>query len=77
LVIILSKDAAKALRKINEPDYTRIKTAIAKIPFGDIKRLVNTSVAYRLRVGDWRILFDMNDKIEIHEILQRGSAYKN
>ena len=73
--IILSKDAVKSLKKINEPDYTRIKNAIKKIPIGDIKRLVNASSAYRLRVGDWRVLFDMSDTIKINEILPRGSAY--
>jgi len=75
--IILSKDAAKSLSRINEPDYSRIKTAIAKIPAGNIKRLVNASSSYRLRVGNWRILFDMRNVISINEILPRGSAYKN
>jgi len=75
--IILAKNAVKALEKINQQDKKRIKSAIYKIPLGDIKKLKNIVPAYRLRVGNWRILFDMSDIIEIQEILPRGSAYKN
>jgi mRNA-degrading endonuclease RelE of RelBE toxin-antitoxin system len=46
------------------------------IPVGDIKKLKGFTVAYRLRVGDWRILFDMGADITITNILPRGEAYK-
>ena len=71
-----SKQAAKAISKINNPLKKNIKEAIEKLPNGDVKKLKGYSNAYRLRIGDYRILFDMNGKIEITNILPRGKAYK-
>jgi len=71
-----SKQAVKAINKINNPFKKNIKEAIEKLPDGDVKKLKGYSNAYRLRVGDYRILFDMNGKIEITNILPRGEAYK-
>jgi len=75
--IILSNRAVKAITQLNEPDKGRIKNAIAILPHGDVKKLKGYSTAYRLRVGNWRILYDNIDgRIEITDILTRGSAYK-
>ena len=71
-----SKVAGKALKRINDPDKRRIKDAIVKLPRDDVKKLTGYENAYRLRVGDYRILFDMGAKIEITNILPRGDAYK-
>ena len=76
LQIQYSKQAVKAISKINNPTKQRIKTAIEKLPAGDIKKLQGYSNAYRVRVGDYRILFDINENIEITNILPRGEAYK-
>jgi mRNA-degrading endonuclease RelE of RelBE toxin-antitoxin system len=54
----------------------RIKAAIEKLPAGDVKKLTGFLYAYRLRVGGWRILFDMREDIKITNILSRGEAYK-
>jgi mRNA interferase RelE/StbE len=72
-----SKQAVKAINKINNPFKKNIKEAIERLPDGDVKKLKGYSNAYRLRVGDYRILFDMNGEIEITAILPRGDAYKN
>ena len=74
--IIYSVQAAKAISKINNPFKKNIKKAIEKLPAGDVKKLKGYSNAYRLRVGSYRILFDMNEKIEITDVLPRGKAYK-
>jgi mRNA interferase RelE/StbE len=43
---------------------------------GDVKRLVAFSPAYRLRIGDWRVLFDVSgDKILVQRIVHRSEAY--
>lgn len=53
------------------------KRAIEKIPFGDIKKLQGIEEGYRLRVGDLRVLFSMeDDNIYIDNIIPRGQAYK-
>ena len=44
---------------------------------GDIKRLTNHFSEYRLRVGDYRVLFGLKEEsILIHRIKHRREAYK-
>jgi len=44
---------------------------------GNVKHLTNFTPEYRLRVGDYRILFEVeNDKVIVYRILQRGVVYK-
>ncbi|MCL2634642.1 MAG: type II toxin-antitoxin system RelE/ParE family toxin [Oscillospiraceae bacterium] len=72
-----SKQAVKALGRIDSTTKQRIKTAIEKLPVGDIKSLKGYISSYRLRVGDWRVLFEMSiEEIKIDAILPRGEAYK-
>jgi len=72
-----SKRAAKAIEKIPNPIKRNIKEAIEKLPSGDIKKLKGYRNAYRLRVGDYRILYDIDDAICITDVLPRGAAYKD
>ena len=72
-----SKKAVKYINSADKPTKKRLKEAIEKIPFGDIKKLQGVDEGYRLRVGDLRILFSMEDnKIYIDNIIPRGQAYK-
>ena len=72
-----SKKAVKYINSVDRLTKKRLREAIEKIPFGDIKRLQGVEEGYRLRVGDLRILFSMEDnKIYIDNIIPRGQAYK-
>lgn len=74
--IIYSKQALKFLRKLDKPSRVRILLAIEKLPQGDIKKLVNKA-GFRLRVGDYRVIFDKDGNIiEVLEIGNRGEIYK-
>jgi mRNA interferase RelE/StbE len=43
---------------------------------GDIKRLTNYSPEYRLRIGNYRVLFELKEnRIIIYRILHRKDAY--
>lgn len=43
---------------------------------GDVKRLTNHSPEYRLRVGDYRVLFAIAEgRILIYRVLHRREAY--
>lgn len=54
-----------------------MKEAIEKLPIGDVKKLNGLETDYRLRVGDLRVLFSIeDDTITIKDILPRGQAYK-
>ena len=44
---------------------------------GDVKKLTNFTPEYRLRVGEYRVLFEVDgDKIVIYRVLHRKDAYK-
>lgn len=59
------------------PTRRRLTDSIAKLPYeGDIKKLQGID-GYRLRVGDYRILFDLHGTIiDIIKIDNRGQVYK-
>jgi mRNA interferase RelE/StbE len=47
--------------------------------FGDVRKLAGTSDEYRLRVGDWRVLFRLEDGgrlMAISRVLNRRDAYR-
>ncbi|MBS3976019.1 MAG: type II toxin-antitoxin system RelE/ParE family toxin [Syntrophomonadaceae bacterium] len=72
--VIFSRRAEKAFLSLSDKDATRIKDAVEKLKkdpraYGTIK-LENAPVAsYRYRVGEERILFDINDEARVIEIL--------
>ena len=72
--------AEKDLRAIPRRDGERIAGAILALREGlpgDVKKLTNFTPEYRLRVGDWRVLFEIaGDKITIYRILHRREAYR-
>ncbi len=72
-----SKNAVKYVNASDKPTKRRLKEAIEKIPSGDIKKLQGIDNGYRLRVGDLRVLFSIEDDIMyIDNIIPRGQAYK-
>lgn len=74
--IIFSKQAAKYIKYSDKPTKNRLKEAIQKLPAGDVKKLQGYQNEYRLRVGDLRVLFYIeNDTIVIESILPRGQVY--
>lgn len=78
--VVVSPRAAKFLKRLNEPQKGRIIKALEQLakepPEGDIKSLVGRD-GYRLRVGDYRVLFDIiENEIAVHEIGLRGQIYK-
>ena len=52
-----AKAAVKAIQSMERTTKQRIKSAIERIPDGDIRPLKGSHGSYRLRVGTWRILF--------------------
>ena len=75
--IIITKTAEKSIKRLNEPIKSKIISGIKKLPFGDIKKLKGYENYYRLRIGDYRILYMINDmSLVIVDVLPRGEAYK-
>ena len=78
--IEIDKPALKFLAKQPKPQQERLLRAIYKLPNeGDIKRMAGTDGLYRLRVGDYRVLYTVEDTRLIVYVLQignRGDVYK-
>lgn len=71
------KKAVKYINSCDKQTKQRLKEAIEKLPIGDVKKLSGLETDYRLRVGDLRVLFSIeDDTITIKDILPRGQAYK-
>ena len=75
--ITYSKKAKKFIQKWDKPTQLRLFTAIDKLPLeGDIQKLQGTS-GFRLRVGNYRVIFDVNGLIvDIIDVGNRGQIYK-
>lgn len=74
--IAYSKQAIKFLNKQDKPTRVRIIAAINNLPSGDVVKLQGEE-GYRLRVGNFRIIFDYNGNIlKIEKIDNRGQVYK-
>ena len=81
--ISFSTQAAKQFKKFAPSVAQKLKDEIAKLaanprPTGVVK-LTNRE-GYRIRVGDYRILYSIFDKsllIEILKVGQRGNLYEN
>lgn len=71
------KKAVKYINSCDRATKQRLKIAIEKLSLGDVKKLAGLENDFRLRVGDLRVLFSIEeDKIIINNILPRGQAYK-
>lgn len=77
--IIYKKKALKFIQKQPKNQQKRIVLAINNLPKGDIVP-VETTNKYRLRVGDYRIFFTIDNnilKIVIVNAGNRGQIYKD
>lgn len=78
-----SKQAINALRKMPNNLSRRIREKLKLLaidPYSNKQvKLLKGSVAYRIRVGDWRILYLLNKtqvEIAVIKIATRGEVYK-
>lgn len=73
--LYFSKQALKDLEKINDPFYSNIKQAISDLaldprPHGYIK--LKGRDGYRIRVGNYRVLYDIFDTQLVVDIVVIG-----
>ena len=78
--VVVEKRAAKFIRKQQPAQQKRILEALAQLPLmGDIKPMAGTPGFYRLRVGDYRILYTVEEEIvtvHVTDAGNRGDIYK-
>ena len=82
--VILARQPQKILRKLPKDVLRRIDRAIQGLAAeprpGGCKKLTGYDNVYRIREGDWRISYAVEDDrliVLILEISTRGSAYRN
>ena len=73
--VIIKKRAIKTLKKIQEPYYSLIKSAILQLgknprPQGYIK--LKGREAYRVRVSDYRIIYEIFDDELVVSVIALG-----
>lgn len=82
--IAFTKQAYKSFRKTPKNVETRIRKKLDRIAenpyaqYANLKKLKNRS-GYHLRVGDWRVIYDIRDEklvILVLDIASRGEIYK-
>jgi len=79
--IKIRKTAIKDLKKISPEQKQKIHEKILTLKdfpeVTNIKKLTNFEPAYRLRIGNYRVLFDVvDDCIIIGRVLHRKDSYK-
>ena len=73
--VVFTREAIRMLGKISEPYYSAIKLAITELannprPIG-YKKLKGTG-AYRIRVNNYRVIYDILDNILTVEVVAVG-----
>ena len=81
MIVYLRKNATKYLDRLNEPYKSQITTALKDLEKepseGDIIPMVSQPGRFRLKVGNYRALFHIeNHYIVISHIEPRGQVYK-
>jgi len=79
--VVLKPRAIKELRRIRKEDATRIADGLMQLEndlFGDVRRLTNFTPEYRLRVGSYRVLFEIenDNEIVVYRVVHRRDAYR-
>jgi mRNA interferase RelE/StbE len=76
----LKPKAEKDLKAMRKDEGRRIYGALLALENGiegDVKKLTDHWPEYRLRVGNWRALFEVQeDKIVVYRIRHRRDAYR-
>lgn len=79
--IIIKKKAKKFIDKLPKNEKSRIVSAIEKLPNGeDIKKLKGYNDLLRLRIGDYRIIYTIDNGnliIYVIDVGNRGDIYKS
>ena len=78
--IVIMKPARRFIEKQTRNNQERLLKAIYRLPHeGDIKPFIGIESAYRVRVGDYRVIYSVHNDVLTVEILNagnRGDIYK-
>jgi mRNA interferase RelE/StbE len=80
--IELKPRATKDLRRITKADATEVLKALDALKddlYGDVKRLTDFTPEYRLRVGNYRVLFEIErpNRVVVYRVRHRRDVYRS
>lgn len=80
-MVELKPRAIKDLKHLQKQDASRIADALGRLQsdlIGDVKKLTNFTPEYRLRVGQFRVLFEIENatRIIVYRVVHRREAYR-
>lgn len=81
MIVKIDDKAIKDLSKIDKKVAVKVFSKIEKLEdfprVANFKKLVNYNPPFRLRVGDYRVLFDIKDEIlTVYRVKHRKNSYK-
>jgi len=81
MIVEIDSKALKDLSKIHKQEVQKILSKIELLEnypnVTNIKKLTNFEPPYRLRVGNYRVLFDIEDNvITVYRIKHRSKSYE-
>lgn len=81
MTVVIDDNAIKNLSKLDKTEAKKILIKISELEkyphWRNIKKLTNFEPPYRLRVGNYRVLFDIEDTtITIYKVKHRKEVYK-
>ena len=77
-----SRRSLRDLRRVDGRTAQRISLSLRRLANGesvDVVKMAEHEINFRMRVGDWRILFDRDEAtrtIQVRRILHRREAYR-
>lgn len=81
--LIIAPRAERDMEALSRRDRTAVMQALDRLAgnlgWADIKKLVGRSSEWRMRVGRWRVLLDLDKQaslISVTRVLPRGRAYR-
>ena len=78
--IVLMKPARMFIERQSKQNQERLLRSISRLPYeGDVKPLSGHKSAFRLRVGDFRVIYSVYDDtftVEVVYVGNRGDIYK-
>lgn len=82
--LLIENSAKKDFDNINQKELKRIALKINQLkeeprPYGSIK-LKDTESDYRVRIGDYRVIYEINDHLQtiiIFRVKHRKNVYRN
>ena len=81
MTVTIDDNAIKNLSKLDKTEAKKILSKISELEkyphLPNIKKLTNFEPPYRLRIGNYRVLFDIEDTtITIYKVKHRKEVYK-